>query len=444
VEGFAYVRVNRLLASVAPAPSNQTAFDAWVERLRQLDQSARAVEVDNLPANARAELEHRYAELLRTPSDWSAVFERCGLAQAERDLDTRAAREALVARAHVPDDYDTWKRVVGLYWLTRVPVAGGVGKYQTGVQSVFDSPLEALAVHGVLRAYAVPTPAGASLTREQVAALIAPSPDDPLGLPEATPEALDQLFAAFAPEIVVDERSADDRVGRLTLDERGRARVDTSAPTLYRRLAHTRYQDRILVQLVYSVWFPARPKTDSFDLLGGHLDGLVWRVTLAPDGEPVLFDSIHSCGCYHQFFPTPRAEALPALDTLDEQAFVPQRLPQVQSRERVTLRVASATHFLERVSVDAAPGPVDRVLVWADDATLRSLPVSGEGKRSAFREDGIVAGSERGERWVLWPMGVREPGAMRQWGRHATAFIGRRHFDEAHLVERYFRVLPPR
>lgn len=33
-------------------------------------------------------------------------------------------------------------------------------------------------------------------------------------------------------------------------------------------------------------------------------------VTLAPDGEPLLYDSIHRCGCYHKFFPTPRARPL--------------------------------------------------------------------------------------------------------------------------------------
>jgi hypothetical protein len=37
-------------------------------------------------------------------------------------------------------------------------------------------------------------------------------------------------------------------------------------------------------------------------------------------------------------------------------------------------------------------------------------------------------------------MGVRDAGAMRQYGRHATAFVGRRHFDEARLMERYFRL----
>jgi hypothetical protein len=35
-------------------------------------------------------------------------------------------------------------------------------------------------------------------------------------------------------------------------------------------------------------------------------------------------------------------------------------------------------------------------------------------------------------------MGVPDPGAMRQWGRHATAFVGRRHFDDPFLIERYF------
>ena len=73
----------------------------------------------------------------------------------------------------------------------------------------------------------------------------------------------------------------------------------------------------------------------------------------------------------------------------------------------------------------------------ADD-TLRSLHRPDGTHQSLFRGDGIVAGSERGERWLFWPMGIREPGAMRQWGRHATAFVGRRHFDDPGLLARYF------
>ena len=55
-----------------------------------------------------------------------------------------------------------------------------------------------------------------------------------------------------------------------------------------------------------------------------------------------------------------------------------------------------------------------------------------------FGPDGIVAGTERAERYALWVSGIESAGSMRQWGRQPTAFVGRRHFDEPFLVERYF------
>ena len=70
---------------------------------------------------------------------------------------------------------------------------------------------------------------------------------------------------------------------------------------------------------------------------------------------------------------------------------------------------------------------------------LSQLPLqNGQGTASLFDEDGFVPGTERLEWILLWPMGVEKPGAMRQWGHHATAFVGRRHFDEPDLMDRYF------
>ena len=66
------------------------------------------------------------------------------------------------------------------------------------------------------------------------------------------------------------------------------------------------------------------------------------------------------------------------------------------------------------------------------------MPRAAGERASAFGPDGLIAGSERLERFLFWPMGIVSPGAMRQWGRHATAFVGRRHFDDARLMERYF------
>lgn len=70
---------------------------------------------------------------------------------------------------------------------------------------------------------------------------------------------------------------------------------------------------------------------------------------------------------------------------------------------------------------------------------LRSLLRPGGGSASIFEPgDGLVAGTERPERFLFWPMGIASAGAMRQWGHHATAFVGRRHFDDADLLEKRF------
>jgi hypothetical protein len=55
-----------------------------------------------------------------------------------------------------------------------------------------------------------------------------------------------------------------------------------------------------------------------------------------------------------------------------------------------------------------------------------------------------MPGTERGERYFFWPTGVESAGQMRQWGHHATAFVGRRHFDDPRLLDSYFvRSDPP-
>jgi hypothetical protein len=194
---------------------------------------------------------------------------------------------------------------------------------------------------------------------------------------------------------------------------------------------------KILVQLNYVVWFPSRPKTSAFDLLGGRLDGITWRVTLSPDGRPLAYDTIHNCGCYHLFFPTSRLRARPQGFTVEETAFVPQQAPDLDEPGGMVLRIAQRTHYVERVLPTAADGAEVVRYRFADYDSLRSLPAPS-GRRSLFGPDSIVSGSERGERCFFWPMGIPSSGAMRQWGHHATAFVGRRHFDDPDLVERYF------
>jgi len=150
---------------------------------------------------------------------------------------------------------------------------------------------------------------------------------------------------------------------------------------------------------------------------------------------------MHGCGCYHLFFPsarlTPRRQFAP--DDISERALVAAAAPELAPGQRIVVSLAAASHYVRHVAA-AGPGPgaddtVAYALAPADD--LRSLP-AGAGRRSIYGADGLVAGSERLERFVLWPMGIASPGAMRQWGHHATAFVGRRHFDDADLFDAAF------
>jgi hypothetical protein len=136
------------------------------------------------------------------------------------------------------------------------------------------------------------------------------------------------------------------------------------------------------------------------------------------------------------FFPTALVKSLPAPPGREEWAFVPAVLPALHAAQRVVVRVASRTHYVTGIRADSADGGIAYRLV--DDNDLRALPAGEQVTRSAFGPDGIVPGTERGERFLFWPMGIDNAGAMRQWGIHATAFIGRRHFDDADLIERRF------
>jgi hypothetical protein len=129
---------------------------------------------------------------------------------------------------------------------------------------------------------------------------------------------------------------------------------------------------------------------------------------------------------------------------LREAPTVPRKAPDLNRNQRMALRVEATSHYLSGLAAADVldPGLPEvryRLLIPAvPDAPLRALPTAGGGSRSLFGPDGLVPGTERLERLMLWPMGVRSPGQMRQWGHHATAFVGERQFDDPQLFDRAF------
>jgi hypothetical protein len=467
IAGFAHLRTDRFTALlgdelIANKDTSATGQAALVQRLLALDLQARALETANLTKQARTEL----AKLAdSTAPDILQHTQTCAEQLAAYDTASPPRMAALLQRLKVPDDYITGYRVAGVYAISQFPFAAGIRKMEAERRAVFaqDSPPAA----GTSRMRF--TPAGsatASLSNEQLRRILTPT--GPLRIPSPSPADLAQLFAQFAPSFDIDTASDDDKPGTLvwataststqspTSTPKLTLTLDTSAPALYQHVAHTRYGGHNLLQLVYTLWFPARPKApgSSVDLLAGKLDGIVWRVTLAPDGTPLVYDTIHPCGCYHMFFTTPGVQPKPAPQSGIEWAFVPTTLPAVATQDRTVIRIASRTHYIDRVSIEPAATVSSTAqstpLAPLDYHSLRSLPLPEQAagattsgaanSRSVFSPAGFIDGTDRGERFIFWPMGIARAGTMRQWGKHATAFVGRRHFDDAMLMQERFMI----
>lgn len=433
--GYPYLRGDRIIAALARQVNEGESLAAWIRSAALLDEISRRNEIAALPAQAIESLSAGSREAIEGAS------RRCRLQLAGADLGEPMARARLREVSLVPAEYQIWKRALGLYPLTRIPFARGVRDWQAATERAFNTPLAALPRTGKPVIYAPPLRRHAA---GDVGALFADGSRNALGHYEWSDSDLEALFALFAPRILLDEASHDDRIGALEYDAEARLWVNIFRPVVYRRLSHTFMGGRWLPQFVYSFWFPARTAESGFDLLAGRFDGMIWRVTVGTDGHPVVYDSIHSCGCYHLFIPTKAVWSRPQPESLDETLFSPQSLGRIRAGESLALHLEAGTHYLRRVTHEGA-APEAHLYEFAEDDDLRSLrlPVpapGGPGRRSAFGPDGIIAGSERGERFLFWPMGVDNAGAMRQWGRHATAFVGIRHFDDPDLFENYFEI----
>ena len=423
VPGYPYLRVNRFLSAVANTSGTQ-GFERWVDNLVELDREARHYESTNLTAPGGIDT----AELIR-----------CGDVLRTHDLNNTEAKTQLRNRAQVPTSYQKAHRVLGLYPVTALGFSWGIRNLHAEQQRVFDTPTASLPVSGHLRRY-VSGDAEADLPASVVADILAKARDNTLGTYAIDDEHSAQLFRHFAPTWEVDVVDTNDELAAVRLDESAKPDVDVNEPTVYTLLSQTLVNGKPHLQLNYTVWFAARPVKSVFDLLGGQLDGITWRVTLDHDGTVLMFDAIHNCGCYHVVLPTPALRLRTTQVGFEEPLFVPKTLP---TMTQPVIRLSSGAHYIQDVYAQDRFTGDRRSYEFASYNTLRSINVPGSDRRkNLFDSRGIVVGTERAERWFFWPMGVVEPGAMRQWGTHAIAFVGERHFDDGDWIDRYFYRAP--
>ena len=463
--------------SAAGRGSAGAARSAWIGRMALLDRQARSFEIANLPAASWPVAGFADAATL------TAQVTHCSRLLVESHASDPQRTASLVRASAVPDEYSRIKRAFGLYPLTGIGIAHGIRRWEEQSRAAFVAQrLRPSGARAVYQRYGPDAPVqGAAEAIAASRRILAKAPLDALGVPLLDREAVLGLARAFAPTFEIATSAEHDRFGPLQwIDLAGLVGprvdpywldVDPTQPVVYYELGLTRYGRATLPQILYTIWFPERMAGEHSDWEAGRIDGLIWRVTLDPSGEPLLFEAVRPSGCCHQFFNTARLmpKSAPAGHELGEWAFAPLNMPienwvagrgmgepgaaDDTGREPaapavgpLALRLSSHDHQLVGIGrIDSSwgeplvPNPRYR-LVPADE--LRALPRPGSSSRSVYDSAGQIVGSERVLRFALWPAGIDNAGAQRQASRLPTAFVGRRHFDDPDLIEERFRVRP--
>lgn len=275
--GFPYLRIDRFLASFDLPGLSLAQRRDWLAHAYDKAQQGWHYEMQGGPAEA---------------PEWLAGLRKCaGLAIAAL-ADNDALWHRLASVAQVPDSYSTGAQIIGLYPLMVPIVDWRAGVTMGALAEQFDHYMP----KGRWRSYWPQVP-------EQTDSDIAGGwTRDSLGIPVFEAQVLGGLFRHHAPAWRIDTRDRKDRPGRPGRDTEGWLRFQLE-PVVFTHLEFSYVQGTIQPQLVYLIWFAARSAESWPDIYAGALDGLVWRVTLDDRGRALVYDSIHPCGCYHQWLP---------------------------------------------------------------------------------------------------------------------------------------------
>lgn len=417
-----YFALTRLQADFDPATLSPEAFSEW--RSRVVDHSWQELAAAQRRQQGFAEDASRscLVELaaLTPVASWQTYRE----AAAEHDL------------------YRDWQRWAGLYPVSAWVVEGRIQAEQEVWQEIYGDPLNAAdfssVTHYALDSESADMPHDAA----EVARWFAEAYEDSaLDLPQLRSGQLQSLFAMHAPELKMLVASEADQLGAVQVSAAPEAPMEPAfvpEPISYIDTHLTRFNGDYYLQLAYTFWFPERPRENALDLYGGPWNGITWRVTLDAQGQPMWFDSIHNCGCYHHVWLPDTLQPHP-----DMQGEEPLYLPYDWSgRPRLTLM--PGTHYIRNVEAASTAQPDSpqpyALLPYPD---LLVMSAGNDQYVSFFNARGIVDTSHRLERFVLWPFGVQSPGAMRRNGAHTIAFIGKRHFDGPDLFDVLLTDAPP-
>ena len=433
VDGFPYLRTTRFLAAMKNRVSKESQAELWVAEMRRLGREARKREINNLPETSV----HELAVRIGGHPDRAALTEEMIDSAARLEAHDRsdpAFFERVRNAVHVPDEYSSAMRIFGLYPLAAIPVTIAAQNANKKFRKWHQTSLEGLPVEGQL---IVSVPEGGNgLTDKDLAQIFGPFRRNAIGLPDLDDKDIYSLARAFAPVIAQDVVAVYDRFGEVEW-QNNRVVINPFRATVYYYITYSFINQVPVLQINYAFWYSERSGKKAPAYEKGPLDGITVRVSLDQAGHPVMADVMNSCGCYHFYAPRKGVVTIKKPTTQALYPFVAAWLPEKYPESPLAIRINSGWHQIEQLYSGEVPtGAVTYRLVPYD--FLESLPHSDGRVESVFDSDGIMKYSRRIEPYILFSMGIPRIGYMRQRGHHAIHIVGRAHFTDPDIFDRYF------
>lgn len=416
VPGYPYLRTDRTLASFAYEVKTLEEIGGWIRRMREMDQEAREFEYRNLGMT------------LNQAAIQRDRFLNCGRILASIEfIDEPEAYANLLSAVQPQDDYSGVQRTLGLYALRASSMRARLVESQQVLDQMYAQPLEKLPASAPLTLWKPKPEADMSLVNVDFNKVL---PDE-LGFPGLTESMWLALTEYHAPQLWIETASDADQPAGPKLTDKGVA-ADLSKPQVHYQVTFARFGGKALIQLNYLFWFKGAN--------GEALDGFIWRVNLDDKAQLLAYESMHTSGSDHRWYPVRK---LARREPADDAHGVPVIAPQPAPEHMATLRIGATTHDILRVvdSAEVISGSVVQNYEIRRYDDLLMMPLPGGGTRSLFGSDGLVAGTHGKAPIGGFASGIRAPGVLRQLGRHAIAPVGRAHFDEPFLLESVF--VPP-
>lgn len=428
-----YLRVNRFLESLKKNLEGDEEKKEWVRWMQKLDLESRKKEISNLTDQAIYSIGMSDGRKMNREA-LNAQITSCSYLLLNHEQTAPDFYNMILPRVEVPNEYSSPLRIVSLYPLVALPVALVTKNSREKIRKRFETDLKDLPIEGKLRAF-IPEKK-IFFPEETVREMIEASMKNPLAVPWPEGIHLEKLIWSFAPILIQDVAASYDQIGEI-IWEKGKVEVNPEKPAVYYYLSHAFLKGKPIIQINYVFWYSKRAGESPPWIEKGHLDGLTIRISLDDRGKVFMVDVENNCGCYHFFAPEKDRIDQVLSRALRFDPFVAQWLPAIPSGEHLGIRINSGWHQVQRlIPVGHVADSIPYALMPYD--VLETLPHGDGQTESIFNSKGIVKGSERVERFILFPMGIPSIGSMRQRGHHATELIGKEHFDNPYLFDQNF------